>query len=40
MVLNKLNNLAPIRENVVANALEKPDLIHDQDFTMHELKLV
>ena len=40
MVLNKLNNLAPTRENIVANALEQPDLIHDQDFTMHELNRV
>ena len=37
IVLNELNNLAPIRENIVENAMEKPDLIHDQDFTMHEL---
>ena len=27
-------------ENIVANALEQPDLIHDQDFTMHELSIV
>ena len=40
MVLNELNNLAPIRENIVANALEKTDLIHDQDFTIHELNRV
>ena len=39
MVLNKLNNLALIRENIVTNALEQPDF-HDQDFTMHELNRV
>ena len=40
MVLNELNNLAPIKENIVANALEKTDLIHDQDFTIHALNRV
>ena len=37
MVLNELNNLAPIRDQIVANALELPDLTHDQEFTIHEL---
>ena len=40
MVLNELNNLAPIRDQIVANALEQPDLIHDQEFTIHELNRV
>ena len=40
MVLNELNNLAPIKENIVANAPEKTDLIHDQDFTIHALNRV
>ena len=39
-VLNELNNLAPIREHIVANALEQPDLTHDQEFTIHELNRV
>ena len=34
MVLNELNNLAPIRDQIVANALELPDLTHDQEFTI------
>ena len=40
MVLNELNNLAPIRDQIVANALELPDLTHDQEFTIHELNRV
>ena len=40
MALNELNNLAPIRDQIVANALEQPDLIHDQEFTTHELNRV
>ena len=40
MVLIELNNLAPIRDQIVANALEQPDLIHDQEFTIHELNRV